>query len=136
MKLVLLLTTLFLFSGCSNMSVTQKISANIAWSQVTARYIAEGNVSVRKARVVEVVDKIAVFVEGNPEAPISTLKEVINVTVDWSKVPTADRLLINTLIDAGLARIENEKLKGRIPEGSRMRVSEILDIVKQTALQY
>jgi len=131
-KLVWGILALLLMS-CAQMDAKQTLATSIVFSQATARYIEAGDILERKAAVTAVVDKVLVFVKGNPEAPMHTLLDVVNTQIDWTKMTVSDQLLIQAIVQAGVDSISVEGARDRIDPNRRVNLLQILNVIRNTA---
>lgn len=61
----------------------------------------------RANRVVEIVGKVRGLIEGDEVSTLETVEDNVRSAIDWSGLDTAEKLVVNRLIDAVRAEIDN-----------------------------
>jgi len=146
-KLLIALLTMFTLAGCSTLeSLGDYISENdvltsIATRQAVARYIAAGDTieaEQKRAKQVETrLARIVKYVDGNPIATVDGLMNIIESSIDWNELETADKFLVNdilTLLKSEFDKYGKEQ-KG-LSEKSRIAIRSLFDTAMSAARIY
>jgi len=131
MKFKSMITTVFmavflcLASGCSTIMQSVEtlgdyvsenpVFASVVTRQAVARYIgAKDTAEERQARAEDVtrrINKVALYLEGNPETTVDALMITIDAAIDWDELNPEDRMLVADivmLVEAELRQYEVE----------------------------
>lgn len=126
-----MITTVFmavflcLASGCSTIMQSVEtlgdyvsenpVFASVVTRQAVARYIgAKDTAEERQARAEDVtrrINKVALYLEGNPETTVDALMITIDAAIDWDELNPEDRMLVADivmLVEAELRQYEVE----------------------------
>lgn len=91
----------------------------------------------RANRVVEIVGKVRGLIEGDEVSTLETVEDNVRSAIDWSGLDTAEKLVVNRLIDAVRAEIDNrinaDDIASLDPD-EVVAVQRILDWIEQAAV--
>ncbi len=108
MKNILLASIIILLSACTTLeTINDYISENdmltsIAARQAVGRYIAAGDTLEAETRraesVVDILNKVNSFIDGNPKASPGDILKVVESNIKWDKLETSDRMLVSDIL--------------------------------------
>ena len=142
-RIYLLLALLVSLAGCSILNDVGQYASdnplivNAAVRQAVFRYIDAGNSEAAKnarARgVIEVVQEVDTFLEGNPTASVSTLLAVAQEHIPWGNLEIADRLLVEDILAMVRLSLEQKQSEGLLDPDAVVGLRAILQTAVSTA---
>lgn len=136
---------LCLFSGCSTIETLgdyvadNPLVAQIATRQAVAQYIAEGETiedEIERARHVQKrIQKVMLYLDGEPKARVDELMAVIDGSIDWEELTFADRMLVQEIVN--LVEVELSKAEQPvIPESTKIVLRTLFETAISAASLY
>lgn len=142
------LVALFLcLSGCSAIQTLgdyvneNPVFANIAARQAVAAYIAKGDTLEEQAERAEQVNrrinKALIFLDGNPEATVDSLLEVVDSSIDWDELNPQDRMLVEDILALVEDRLKEYEVENSpIKEATAIAVKTLLETAGHASKLY
>jgi hypothetical protein len=134
-------------SGCSALETLgdyvreNPVFASVVTRQAVARYIgAKDTEEERQARAEDVtkrINKVALYLDGNPETTVDALMITIDAAIDWGELNPEDRLLVSDivmLVEAELRRYEVEN--DPIDSTALIAIRGLFDVAISAAQMY
>jgi hypothetical protein len=141
MKKFLLATSIALFlASCSYMGVLgdwaneNPAVADLVVSQAVHRYIDED--ADKAARVVASISATEQFLDGNPTTTVDTLFDVLNASINWDNLSTADQALAQGLIVAVQVNLEQKQVDGELDPDEVLGIKSLLRTARRAAEAY
>lgn len=141
------LCLVFPLGGCSTIETLgdyvseNPVFASAASRQAVAAYIAQGETDEQKAlnakRVNVTVAKALVYLEGNPEATVDELLNMVNRKIDWSSLTLSEQWLVKDILS--LVEVELRKYEvqnGLISESTKLAIRGLLKTAQSAASLY
>ncbi len=143
-KVVFTIATLALFlSACSTLQKLSDDDPNndipiiIAIQAATIKVIENGDPQERAFRIIEILDETASFISLTQEVKVQQVAQHIKSQIDYTKLDTADQLIVNALIDAIAGRLVAEfESQEIIDQNALVSMERIYQIVRNTAQDY
>lgn len=114
--------------------------AQIATRQAVAQYIAEGgSIEEENARAQAVqkrIEKVLIYLEGDPKASPADLLVVIDSSIDWSELTYRDRLLVQDIVSLIERELEAAVDDIKISESTRIALSIMFETAISAAEIY
>jgi hypothetical protein len=124
-------TSLQPVDGQSQEANTQSLAAKSAIQYATIKAI-EGK-SERAKRVVSITADLDSLVDGNTQASVDKVEQLVRDEVRWDKLDTADTLLVNNLINGVKVQLQKRIDEGVLDKDERVAVRTVLTWVREAA---
>lgn len=124
-----------ILAGCANMSKwfeTNRTALEFAVKASVIQLIAEEKVN--RERVLELAESAEKYVAANPEARANEIVEKVRAEIDWSKLTPGQTTLAVMLLDVVEAKIQERIEDNMVQEGTKARVLEVIDWIRQAAI--
>ena len=134
------------FTGCTAFETLgdyineNQLFADIATRQAVGRYIAAGDTleseNKRALQVETRLERVARYVEGNPSATADGLMLLVESSIEWDQLDTADKLLVTDIL--ALLKKELERYKGKqgLSDTAQIAIKGLLDTAISAARVY
>ena len=109
------------------------IGVRIVVRQSVAQYIENGDILNRSQGVIDTVSRAESAIDGNPEAPVDILVEVVKNSINFDNMTVSDRLLINDMITVVGAKLRKEQDQGKLPADTLISIRGLLNTARMTA---
>jgi hypothetical protein len=147
LSLAALVAVFLSLAGCSalerigDFASDNPLIVSAATRQAVGRYIARGETPEAEARRAEAVEKrvnkALAYLDGDPDATINGLFELLENSIDWAELTTADRILVRDVMS--LVRAELDDAIGEsdslTPE-TRLAFRDLLETAASAAAWY
>jgi hypothetical protein len=141
MKEVLLMAAIaFFLAGCSYLGVLgdwaneNPAVADLVVSQAVHRYIDED--ADKATRVVASIAATEQFLEGTPTTTVDALFDVLNASINWDNLSTADQALAQGLIVAVQVSLEQKQIDGELDPDEVLGIKSLLRTARRAAEAY
>lgn len=130
------LALLLLVSGCATLN-TNPLLVDMAVRQAVLRYIDAGDSEAdkhkRAAAVVAVVQKADSFLEGEPQADVSTLLLVVDHAINWDALSPADRMLLSDVMTLVKHALQEKQSEGILDGAALVGLRALFETAATTA---
>lgn len=88
----------------------------------------------RASRVVEIVGDVRSLVSDSATTSLDEIEARVREEIDWSRLDTAEQLVVGNLIDAVRAEITDRIDQGTLEPDERVAVGNVLDWIREAAV--
>lgn len=139
--LAVFLCLTFTLSGCQTFESLgdylseNPVFASVSFRYATAKYIERGDTTIdrrqRQNNVIETGAKVKAFIEANPTIAVSSVMQYLDAVIDWGKLDTSDRILVQEIIT-----IVEADLLAQEAENPLVNLKELLETIINAAILY
>jgi hypothetical protein len=130
----------FFIAGCSTLGALgdwaneNPAVADLVVSQAIHRYIDDD--VFKAARVVASISATERYLEGTPTATVDALLQVLNASIEWEHLSTADRMLVRDLIGVVQINLAQKQVDGELDPDELIGVKSLLRTARRAAEAY